>query len=697
MCIKAIGRVSLLVGIVFVTVIPSLAQGGRKCLIKSMVGDVKVQRSKSPKWIKARINMPLREKDAIRTFVESEAVIQTADGHSISLKENTTLELSTFMKDAKGAKKTNVKILSGDLMANVKKLTQKKSKFTFETPTAVAAIRGTRVGFDVDKDKTDIRVYEGKVYVTPKGSKKGSELKSDEMTTVVKGQKDVVVRKLEEKEEEKSRSAKDKDTTEVDTTQKKMDEDTTASVDTATEVKIVLKVISPENGQVVRPGSQVIVSGKVTPAHAEVKVKGNPVQVSSTGDFKHVIPKAPTGEGQYNVTIEATYEGESKNVTRYFIVKALPVELKLVVNEPTNGKVFSKPLIRVSGAVTPGAEVTVSGMSIPVSSNGSFSKDIPIPDEEGEVDIEIEATLKGKSKTETRTVTYKAPEEDIVIIVQMPMDKQVVCDKRVQVKGSVKPASVEEISINGKGTPVRSGLFSDYTVLPEDQGEQEIEFEVTKDSKSTSLTRFVRFEPASKQCNKDIPTIQPANLPEATKYNQLAFTVFDKTLFDEITFYTSVDGSKESVTGNPGSRFYLELEEGIHKYEVYAEDKCGNKSQKVVGTIKQLIKEPLIRMSEPSGPYHLLHIPPGNPDGVFRPEYTIEFSVENLPDDNPKLLKEIKVTNRTSGDVKSLKNFTNDIDFDFDIELVRGQNKITIVVHDINDKYTRKEITIEVK
>ena len=159
MRIKAVCNMSFLCAFVLITAFSSLAQGGRKCWIKSMVGDVKVQRSKSPKWIKARVNMPLREKDAIRTFVESEALIQTADGHILSLKENTTLELSVFIKDTKGAKKTNVKILSGDLMANVKKLTQKKSKFSFETPTAVAAIRGTKVGFDVEKDKTDIRVY----------------------------------------------------------------------------------------------------------------------------------------------------------------------------------------------------------------------------------------------------------------------------------------------------------------------------------------------------------------------------------------------------------------------------------------------------------------------------------------------------------------------------------------------------------
>lgn len=670
---KAINSIPVLFFVLLITAGSCLAQGGRKCWIKSMIGDVKVQRKKSPKWIKARPNMVLRENDAVRTFVESEALIQTSEGNTISLKEKSTLELSAFKKGAGGATNTGVKILTGNLMANVKKLVNKKSKFEFETPTAVAAIRGTKVGFDVDKEKTDIRVYEGRVYVVPKGQKKGAELKSDEMTTIVRGQKEVVIKTLSEKEDE------------------------TRSVVDTTEGKIVLKVISPENGQIVSPGSQVVVSGKVDLVGASVKVQGNVVKVSPTGEFKHIIPKIPTDEGQFQITIEAAYKDESKTVTRYVIIKTVSAELKLVVNEPADKQVINKPIIRVSGTVTPGTVITVSGMSIPVSSSGSFSKDIPIPDEEGEIVIEIEATLGSQTKTETRTVIYKAPEEDIVIIVQQPMDRQVVCERKVQVKGSVKPTSVEEISVNDKSVIVRGGLFDDCTTILEDQGEHDIEFEVTKGSKSKILRRTVRFEPAEKVCNKDIPTIQPTNLPDNSLNNRIAFTVFDKTLFDEITFYTSIDGAKESVTGAPGSRFYLELEEGIHKYEVYAEDVCGNMSQKVVGNVKHIVSNPVIRMSSPSGPYHLLHIPPGAPGDDFRPEFTIEFSVENLPDDDPKLLKEIRVTNKTSGDVESLKNFTSYIDFDFDIELKRGRNQIIIEVRDVNDRIIPKEITIEVR
>ncbi len=693
---------TLVLGVLCFVTVPLHAQSsGSKCTIKSMVGDVKIQRKKSPKWIKARPNMPLRESDAIRTFVESEAVIQTADGSRISLKENTTLELSALSKSSDGASKTGVKILSGDLMANVKKLVNKKSKFEFETPTAVAAIRGTRVGFDVDKDKTNIKVYEGKVYVVPKGARKGAELKSNQMTTVVKGQKKVKVQKMAEPEEEKKSAVAD-DTTEVvtDTTAKDTtaaeEEDTTATADTTSDVKLVLKVFSPDNGQIVIPESQISVAGKVFPPKATVRVRGSEVPVKPNGEFRRVI-KAPKEEAQYTIEIEAVYLEQTKTVTRYVMIKMVPVDLKLTVNEPRNGQIVNKPLIRVSGLVTPGADVTVSGMNISVAPNGGFSKDVPIPDEEGEIVLEIEASLGQDTKTETRTVVYKMLEEDVFLSVQMPADKQVVCDRKVQVKGMVKPVTIKEVSVNGTDVPVRNGLFSDYITIPDEPGEHDVEFEVSRENDSKTARRIVRFDPSGDKCNADIPTIQPASFPLNAKISRIAFTVYDKTPSDEITFFSSVDGSKDSETGAPGSRFYVDLEEGIHTYEVYAEDLAGNKSQKITGTVTYLMKDPLIRLANPSGPYKLLHIPPSTPLGSFRPEFTVEFSVENLPDDNPKLLKEVKVINKLSGDIKSLKKFTTDIDFDFDINLKRGRNPIIIEVRDVNDRIITRDLVIEIK
>jgi len=753
----------------------SLAQTStRTCTIKSIVGDVKVRKGKSPKWIKARPNSVLKESDAIRTFVESEVNLVTTEGSNLVIGENSTLELSDFSMNRGGATQTGVKILSGNVMVNVKKLVNKKSKFEFETPTAVAAIRGTRVSFDVLKSKTSIKVFEGKVYVSPKGSRKGAELKTNQMATVSKGQKEIVVIVMSEKSDENkiktldslnvsvdsssipdSNSIRISDSTMVsdsggsgsivpdsmsrdsvslqnidssgtendkknsieNDTSKSFDnyldtsssfnnnqsinnEDSTEYTDNSESLieskKLELKVFSPENDQVVLPGSQLTLMGKVVPPEANVRVNGTEISISGNGEFRRNIP-APSTAGQYEIEIDAGYNDDTKSVIRRFLVKALSKELQLIVNEPVNRSTVTKPSIKVSGFVTPGAEITVSGISIPVASNGSFSNEIPIPDEEGGVLVEIEALLNEELKIITKNVIFKPVQEEIVLSVFNPTDKQIICTNKLLVKGSVRPSSINEISVNGTGINVRNGVFSGFIMLPGEQGGQEIEFEVVNEDQSKLVSRTVYFEPVNKICNKDIPVLQPTYMPANSKNSRLTFTVYDNTLFDELTVFTSIDGSSEAETGPPGSRFYIELEEGIHSYEIYAEDLCGNISQKVTGTVCYLQKDIIIRLLDPSSNYHVVHVPPSTPKGSFAPEFTVEFSVENLPDDNPKVLKMIRVTNTLTNHSKELKQFSTDTDFDFDIKLKRGINTIVIEVYDVSDRSIKKECTIEVR
>lgn len=683
--------------LIFCMNLPGLAQSGeRKCRIKSIVGEVKVRRSSSSKWIKARPNMPLKEKDAVRTFVESQAEIEISDGSLINLEENTTFELSSYTVGNKGAEKTGLKILSGNLMANVKKLVNSKSKFEFETPTAVAAIRGTRVGFEVEKTKTNIEVYEGKVYVTPKGSRKGAELGSNQKTTVVKGQKTIII---EDITDTKRSSPESKDTTEtgkdIDTTSR----DTTTSTDTtaAREVKLTLKVASPENGQIVLPKSRIVIAGKVTPPDAEVLIDGVKVKVTKAGGFRKVV-LAKDEEGEYTITIETAYKNESKSVSRHYFVKDMPVDLKLNIMEPKEGQIIHEPIIRVAGFVSPPqAAITISGMNVSVAPDGSFKKEVPIADEEGDVTLEVEAVYKDKNIVKTRTITYKMLEEDIALIIQAPSDNKIVCNKKVKVKGSVRPISIKEIAVQGMAIRVRNGMFDDFIQLPEEPGEHEIEFEAVGRDKNVTDRRIVRFDPAGKQCNIDPPTIQPTVVPPITKSNRLPFTVFDKTLFDEMKVHTSIDGMKDMETGAPGSTFYLDIEPGIHLYEIYAEDLNGNKSPRVAGKISRLVEDLVIRMENPSGNHHLLHIPPFPQGKAFAPEFSVEFSIENLPDDNTKLLKEIRVINRSNGHTVTIKRFYDDIEFEADTKLKRGKNLISVEVRDINDKIVTKEFVIEIR
>ncbi|MBD3390751.1 MAG: hypothetical protein GF418_01840 [Chitinivibrionales bacterium] len=647
----------------------------RRCWIESMVGDVKIRREGSVKWLNARVKLPVKQKDAIRTFVESEAVIATSEGTKLRVSENSTVELATFVQGRKGDNKTNVKILSGDVMSNVKKLVSKGSSFQFETPTAVASIRGTRVGFRVSGSQTDILVYEGRVYVTPKGSRTGAELTSNQMTSVVEGQKSVTV------------SALDTSTaTESDTT------DTSSASDTSGP-EILLN--SPDDGQVAWPGVEIVVSGRVDPPGARVTANGRPVNVSPRGTFR-VSLTAPLEEGEHVLTVEATIAGQSGSESRTIVVEPAPSSLVLSVATPNDGSLVSAPVIPVSGMVTPGAVLTVSNIEVPVSVNGSFAKDIHIPAEEGVVTIEFEATLGDERKYESRTVEYRSLETGISLIIEQPVDRALVCDSRVPVAGRIRPDDAE-LFANDKRIPARNGRFSDFAMIPQEPGEHEIEFEVSTEENSRTFRRSVRYDPAQEsRCNVDPPMIQPGSLPYSTLQRRLSFTVFDRTPHDEITFYTVVDGSRDSETGPSGGQFFMDLEEGSHEYRVYAEDLGGNKSSVVAGRVRYMPKTLYVRVRKPGG-YEVVRVPPGTPDGEFdRPEYTVDFVVENVPDDDPQLLREVKVVNQATGQTVTERDFT-EVDFDFDVELTRGKNPILIEVRDVSDRIATQQATIELR
>ncbi len=123
-----------------------------KVTIKAIIGKAEIRSPKTGKWRPARVGMAVKMKWDVRTYVESSMELKFASGTVLKLGENSVVNLSTLIKDGNSSK-SNVKVSSGQVWGNVQKLVNKKSKFSFETPTAVAAIRGTRLGIQVDKSK----------------------------------------------------------------------------------------------------------------------------------------------------------------------------------------------------------------------------------------------------------------------------------------------------------------------------------------------------------------------------------------------------------------------------------------------------------------------------------------------------------------------------------------------------------------
>lgn len=606
----------------------------RKCSIKSLVGSVKIRKGSGAAWIDARPNMPLKEQDAVRTFVESEAELVTGEGSILKLGENSTFELSTLQSSG-DAQNTKVKLLNGSLVSNVKKLVGTNSSFEFETPTATAAIRGTIVGLDVTNEKTLVKVYEGKVLVTPVGSTGSTELKPNQMASVVKGQKEIKVEQFEGKPP--LPVSKTSDSTSV-----KEHKSSTDSTHT-----------SPDSMN----------KKEVKPAEKDTASQGS---LNSSSNISKTV------------STDSTFK------------KPVHLNLEFNVINPKNGQQVTKPLITVSGTATPGAEISSGSISLVVNSSGTFSTQIPITNEEGEYNLEFDASLEGKTQKVSRTVIYK-PEYRFNLTY--PQAGQVVNTTNLQVKGEVLPSNAE-ISVLGRRLSVSSnGLFTGLVTIPDEEGSVQLEFEISTGSSTKSETRTFTYK---RPPDTYRPVLQGL-LPDISKQPKITFTVIDRTPDEEITFYKIIDGNIESEQGAPGQPFTLVLQEGIHTYSVYAQDKQGNLSSKLTKEIKYLGATIWnIKMRKPIGD-EVLNIPPSTPDNGFKPVYTIEFSIENLPDDNVRLLKDVMVSNLTTGQIQHQKSFT-DTYFSFDVNVSQRQsNQIVIDVLDINDTHRVQKFQVYVR
>jgi hypothetical protein len=706
----------------------------RTSKIKSIVGTANIRRSGTVNWVPARVNMPVKERDAVRTFIESELEIETSEGTILKLGENATLQLDKLT--SKGdADNTTVKILNGSIVANVKKLVNSNSKFEFETPTATAAIRGTVVGFDVGSEKTTIKVFEGKVLVTPTGTKRGIEIKENEMTSVAKGQKEIKIEKLEVKPGEQSPKIEsgmsDSDKNEpkignsVDTSMVKdslvqvkaseIKHDTIVSKPPLPEIVVEnkdeevldsqqqttpaassvlpkvetaplkLQVSSPTDRFEVKPGLSVSVSGSVTPASALVTVQGKKVTVAANGQFKSDIT-APKQSADLEITITAESNGAVQTVTRTIVVKA--VELNFEVKSPIDGQVFSKTTIPVNGTVTPGATVTAMSIRMPVTASGTFSGQVPIPNEDGEIFVEFEATLDGKSKTITRKIMFQ-PEYRLNITT--PAVNQIVNSTTVQIKGEVSPPGAK-VSVLGRSMNVSTtGIFSGTVLIPEEVGEIELDFEVTYGTTTKTETRTITYQKPADIARPEIQTV----LPQISESKQISLAVYDRTPDDEITLFYTIDGVKESEKGLPNSSFIVQLQPGIHNYTFQATDKTGNSSQIVSQNITWFgSTDWMIKVNKP---IDVLYLPPSGPANDYEPVYTLEFSIENLPDNDMRLISLVTVVNKVTGETQTKKTFTDQY-FTIDMKLKNHTtNLFDISIEDVRKKIKTRSVQVTIK
>lgn len=131
-------------------------------------GNVDITNAQTKVTQVASVGMPATVGDTVRTKKRSRAQLRFLDGSIINLSSNYSIEIKEFSYDAeKKIRKSVIRSARGTLRAIVNKAPgDAASIFEVETPTAVAAVRGTEFFVIVrSSDVTDVVVAKGTVAV----------------------------------------------------------------------------------------------------------------------------------------------------------------------------------------------------------------------------------------------------------------------------------------------------------------------------------------------------------------------------------------------------------------------------------------------------------------------------------------------------------------------------------------------------
>jgi len=125
------------------------------------IGDVKVKSNGN--WVVAQEEMNLTQGDEIKTGFNSECNIVIGEASTLAIKEKTHFSIKSILKNSAG-NETNVFALdTGKAIISPKKLL-KGDSFRVQTPTAIAAVRGTKFSVATSKTgKLKVAVVDGKV------------------------------------------------------------------------------------------------------------------------------------------------------------------------------------------------------------------------------------------------------------------------------------------------------------------------------------------------------------------------------------------------------------------------------------------------------------------------------------------------------------------------------------------------------
>ncbi len=161
-------------------------------VVASVTGRVEVLPHGQTAWQPARAGMRVVEGDDVRAFAGANAELRLPDGSTLLVAENTRFVVSKLDFGPQEERRSAIfHLAAGKLRglvahAAVALVQARQSIFSFTTPTAVAAVRGTTVYavFDPTTNETTILVTDGVAFVWDFCTGRLVEVRAGEITRV---------------------------------------------------------------------------------------------------------------------------------------------------------------------------------------------------------------------------------------------------------------------------------------------------------------------------------------------------------------------------------------------------------------------------------------------------------------------------------------------------------------------------------
>jgi antitoxin component of MazEF toxin-antitoxin module len=431
--------------------------------ITQLVGSVEVRSGEKVAWRAARIGMPVRQSWDIRTLLESSAEITLETGTVLKISENTVISLSELNKNEKqNTTQSSFKVMTGQMWANVKKISNAQSKMDFETPTAVASIRGTRLGIGVTNQGTRIDVYEGLVAVRKRNSNRTELVKPNFRAEINSSSNSITVVDFKDIKNDSAQNA-------ANAPSDPFSPGTNSDSSTATSTTTGSDSIKSEN------------NGGPVNADSLRKTDTLKTDSSSSGEQNNSVEK--TSEGNATLKTDSIAAKDTAN-QKSEIPKDVPASnISLQIISPVSGSIVMETPVIVRGKTNAGAILKVAGKTVEVGTDGSFAEIIDL--KPGKNTLAISSTLNKKSTSQQLTLEYHPKLELTVQNIENNME---VTSKNIQLDISVSENA--KFSVNGKEGEVNLTLA---------QGKNTIVVEAWDPWNTRTVQQFtITYTPATK-------------------------------------------------------------------------------------------------------------------------------------------------------------------------------------------------------